>query len=225
MQLCPSSLLSLFSLVACISGTQAVLSWRRLPNNGNTAPPGRRDLALGYDPVMNHLYMFGGRGSSSTGADFWRYDVTANQWTELSPAGPRPSARFSLVSGYSSRLRLFVVATGELLPRSKTFASDIWAYNLSTAAWVRLPDRGNVPEPRYGASGGLHVNGTSMYVTHGFSSRRFSNTLRYDLTQMRWVTEFSGTNPYSATEPKARCLQGGTMVSEDETMFYGGCLR
>ena len=217
-------LLTLLQLVSILSQSSAVLQWRRLPNNGSVVPPGRRDYGAGYDNVNNVLYIFGGRGSTS-GDDLWRYDLNSNNWTRLVPTGRLPPKRFSMVSGYSSRLELFVIATGELLPRAKKFAKDIWAYSPVSNSWTELPARGTPPEARYGATGGLHMNGTSFYVTHGFSRRRYSNTLRYDLVQRRWFTEFSGTHPYSATQPKPRCLQGGTMVSADETMFYGGCLR
>eukprot|EP00117_Sycon_ciliatum_P029402 scpid58184/ scgid23421/ len=210
-------------MLVCLTGTDGQLQWRRLPITSSVSPPVRKDMGVGYDDEKRILYVYGGRGRTS-GSDLWIYNLTSQAWRQLNYIGNGPAARFSMVSGYSAISKQFVVATGELIPRAKRFANDIWSYNITTNRWTELPARGTVPHPRYGATGGLHTNGTSLYVTHGFSRRRYSDTLRYDLSSNRWYTEFGGTNPYSATLPKPRCLQGGTMVTPDETVLYGGCL-
>eukprot|EP00117_Sycon_ciliatum_P025048 scpid60317/ scgid20873/ Nitrile-specifier protein 1 len=198
------------------------LIWTRVLQSG-TKPSARDDFGLGYDPNANVVYLFGGRGDAGIMNDLWRFDLSTRLWRELSPT-QQPPPRFSMISGFYTLGEdgLFVISTGE--GNSKVFFNDVWAYNVNNGSWTELPSDGDVPTKRYGSAGGLHVNGTSLYVSHGFSNRRFSDTSRYDLDKMRWTSVFGGTGEYSATQPHARCLVGSTMAAPDEPVMFGGCL-
>eukprot|EP00117_Sycon_ciliatum_P039017 scpid59324/ scgid28898/ Nitrile-specifier protein 2 len=201
------------------------LTWTIVPQGTAPRPSVRNDFGFGYDPTGNSVYVFGGQGGSGIMNDLWRFDLSTNSWTEVNPTtSARPPVRFSMISGFYTQGPdgLFVISTGE--GSGKVFYNDIWAYNVRTGVWTELSSQGDVPTERYGAAGGLHVNGTALYVTHGFSNRRFSDTVRYDFSESRWITEFGGTHEYSATQPHPRCLLGSTMAGPDEPVFFGGCL-
>ena len=222
-------LLFLAVAVALISRSQALLTWRKITTTG-TAPSGRRDLAIGYDEVNKYLYIFGGRGTSGVTNDLYRLRMgeTPARWEQLHGTKPDsdenfPQRRFSLVSGFYTNRDLFVIATGE--HETRRFYNDVWTYDPSAAKWTKQPNNGKVPETRYGGAGGLHRNGSQIWVSHGFDNKRYSNTFRYDLEGKRWIEEFSGTTPYDRFNPHARCLLGSAMLSATELVFYGGCLR
>ena len=42
------------------------------------------------------------------------------------------------------------------------------------------------PDYRYGSAGGIFPNSTGMFVSMGFSGKRYFDTFRYDTTNMFW---------------------------------------
>ena len=42
------------------------------------------------------------------------------------------------------------------------------------------------PDYRYGAAGGIFPNSTGMFVSMGFSGKRYFDTFRYDTMNMFW---------------------------------------
>ena len=229
--------LTLGAILAAVLACDGQLTWRRIvPSNSSDVPSPRRDSVIGYDPNNQRLYLFGGLGDNFL-SDLWTFDLATSTWTMIhgdqpsdTTTSPRP--RFSIIGGFYPRGQpgsndgLFVISTGE--GARKVFYNDVWAFNVSrgntVSSWRELPSVGDVPTERYGSAGGIHVNGSALYVTHGFSNRRFSDTLRYDLESLRWRRVFDGSDEYTAVKPHPRCLMGSTMVGPESPVFYGGCL-
>eukprot|EP00117_Sycon_ciliatum_P029084 scpid63705/ scgid0791/ Putative ferric-chelate reductase 1 homolog len=218
--------------VALLLGTlflptcRSQLTWTSLTETQSlTRPSARHDFGFGYDPDKNTAYLFGGIADDGIKNDLWSLNLTSATWNRLGDAiTPQPPARFSMLSGVYTQGpdTLFVISTGQ--GSGRVFFNDIWAYSVTAGSWKQLAKRGDVPDTRYGAAGGLHVNGTSFYVSHGFSNRRHSDTSRYDMREQRWIRIFSGASKYSSTKPHPRCRVGTTMAGVDEPVLYGGCL-
>ena len=72
-------------------------------------------------------------------------------------------------------------------------------------------------------------NGDYVYISHGFSTVRYSNTFRADIRgtsgNLKWDEQFSGTNEYNPNAPHARCLVGTAQISNTNFVMAGGCLH
>jgi hypothetical protein len=97
------------------------------------APPSPRNfVAMAYDPGVDRVILFDGRGL----ADTWAYDLEADTWSELSPA-TNPGARLNSAMVYepiAERLVLFGGTRANVAnPRG-----DTWAFDAVTNAWTEL---------------------------------------------------------------------------------------
>ncbi|XP_033751539.1 uncharacterized protein LOC117335568 isoform X2 [Pecten maximus] len=218
-------------LLTCTCGQ---LEWQQIASPSLTPEP-RRDAGLGYDATRNQLVLFGGRPWSDN--DTWIFDISAGTWRSVNTA-VQPASRFSFVSGLQGDY--FYIAMGEGLNRQ--FYNDIWHFSLVTETWEELPAQkrpshlsasqwdesmGPRPEARYGAAGGIHSLGSSLFVNQGFSTRRYFDTYSYNVLNQSWSAEYcsdSTCNPYNPSYPHARCLHAGAMVSPHEFVMFGGCM-
>jgi hypothetical protein len=205
-----------FTLPLIIS---AQLKWTKL-SSVNRGPSPRRDIAIGYDSKNKEILVYGGRGGRIF-SETWAFDLISLEWRELNTSNDI-GRRFSVVSGVWNNG--FYVATGQV---GSQFFDDMWRLDLSTLVWRQLPSGSSKPEKRYGAAGGFfqHGNSSLFYLTHGFASKRYSNTFVYDVSKNEgWKEIFEGTSSYNPNYPHARCLHSATMLSTHKFVMYGGCL-
>jgi len=187
-------------------------TWSQVQPLG-TIPPARRDHSLVIDSEGRMVFLFGGRAGSQQLDDLWAYDVAANTWTQLAPAGAFPPARFGHNAVFDAAGARMLVFGGQA---GGSFFNDIWAYGVRDNSWRSLSASG--PSPRYGA-GGAGVSG-SLYLSHGFTDRgRFDDTWAFSLTNDQW-TEVS---PGQGGRPVKRCLM--RIVDDPQrgrVLLYGG---
>jgi len=175
--------------------TLASPRWGRLPEAGLIPAP-RHDHSLVTDG--QRLYLFGGRDSSPLG-DFWVYNLTTAQWSQVAAAGP--PARFGHNAGYdpaSSRMLVFGGQAGG-------FFNDVWAYAPTSGTWREIPFHDS-PAPRYGAASALDSDGR-LVVSHGFT-----DTGRFDDTWVMGVPAgdaWVDLSPPAGERPIKRCLTRG----------------
>jgi len=188
----------------------------------------RRDAGIGYDPSRNNIIIFGGRGSS-TFDDTWTFNLNSKTWTKINKTRDKngnviPENRFSMV--YGSKGQYFYVSTGEgKLNGERAFYNDINRFDFSTQKWEKLEPKTSLrPEKRYGSGGGVYPTGNGLYVTHGFTGERYSNTYKFVFETQKWQRKFDGTNSYDPRFPHSRCLHSAVMSDVDELVMYGGCL-
>jgi len=200
------------------------LKWVELKSN-STPPAGRRDAGIGYDASSNQVAIFGGKAGSILG-DTWLFNITSMTWSKVADTKDKdgnvvPAKRFSMV--YGSQNNYFYVSTGE--GSARVFFDDVNRFDFTTRKWEVLNTTTSLrPEKRYGSGGGVHPSGTGLYVTHGFSGVRYSNTLKFTFQTQKWEMKFAGTNSYNPSYPHSRCLHSSAMTEEDELVMYGGCL-
>ncbi|XP_060068247.1 uncharacterized protein LOC132548400 [Ylistrum balloti] len=224
-------------LFSCIDGQ---LEWQEVPTASSTPDP-RRDAGLGFDVTRNQLILFGGRPWTTD--DTWIFNISSGTWRSVSTA-VHPAARFSFVSGLQGDY--FYVSMGEGLNRQ--FYNDIWRFSLITETWEELSAQqsdhlryvntsvlasrddkllSTRPEARYGATGGIHSQGFTLFVSQGFSSRRYFDTYSYSVSSQGWSEEYCAgytCNPYNPSYPHARCLHAGAMAAPHQLVIFGGCL-
>ena len=88
-------------------------------------PAGRTVHGAWWDSGLSRMFIFGGFSYASGNVqleDTWSWEGTTPGWTNVSPAGHRPSARYSLASTYDANLMRGVVEggviTGDVLVNS-----------------------------------------------------------------------------------------------------------
>jgi hypothetical protein len=187
--------------------------WSELSPSG-PAPDPREDHTWTLDEAASTAYLFGGRADDVASNELWRYDLATDAWTQLSPAGDVPSARFGHVAAWAEGVGL-IIWSGQAGP---AFFTDVWVYNPSADAWRELPAGGDVPPARYGSCGGIGPDGR-LWISHGFTEDRgrFSDTRAYDFSTNSWqdMTPEGG-------RPVDRCLHDCFWTADGRLVLYAG---
>ena len=124
-----------------LSGTP---TWTQLAPAGSLPTPRFAHSAI-YDSEHDRMIVFGGYGSARLN-DVWALIFSDSlAWTQLSPGGTPPAARYAQSAIYDSVQDRMVVCGGF----AGGFLGDVWALSLSdSVAWSELTPAGTAPEPR-----------------------------------------------------------------------------
>lgn len=77
-------------------------------------PTPRMRFSMIYDEAIDRVVLFGGTNDSSIFGDTWEWDPDKRTWSEVTPAGPKPSARFSATMVYNSVCMKGVLLGGQM---------------------------------------------------------------------------------------------------------------
>jgi hypothetical protein len=101
-------------------------------------PTGRYFTSLVYDAGNHRVTVFGGQTAIARVNESWVYDLWTNEWTQLSPGGTLPSARYGsagIYDGANDRMLVFGGNDGAV-------RNDVWALEgLSDAMTGAQPPR------------------------------------------------------------------------------------
>jgi hypothetical protein len=189
---------------------QGSLTWTRI--DAGPGPRPREDHTWTVDGDGDAAYLFGGRSSGEVYGDLWRYDLAADSWSRLEPAGSSPAARFGHTATWVDGIGV-VIWSGQA---GEDFFDDLWAYDPGEDAWRELPGGGDRPAPRYGSCAALASE--RLLVSHGFTDEgRFDDTRAYDLATATWtdVTPSGG-------RPVERCLHDCISTTDGRFVLFGG---
>ena len=111
---------------------------------GKSAPVGRFDAAMAYDPADGYVVLFGGRGSHGLLGDTWAY--ASGRWTNLTPVVPNasnaPSPRSGAALAYDPGDGYLVLFGGST---STGHVNETWTFR--SGNWTRLAVA-SAPSPR-----------------------------------------------------------------------------
>jgi hypothetical protein len=135
----PSSLNDVWAL--SLAGTPV---WTQLTPSG-TPPSARSAHSAIYDPARDRMVVFGGDSGSYLN-DVWALSLAGTPaWTQLTPSGTPPSARYEHSAIYDPVRDRMVVFGGY----SGSYFNDVWALSLAgTPAWMQLTPSGTPPSTR-----------------------------------------------------------------------------
>jgi hypothetical protein len=187
-------------------------TWTPLAVDGG--PAAREDHTWTVDGDGAVAYLFGGRDGATVYGDLWAYDLAADAWSALAPAGSLPPARFGHEAAWVDGTGVVIFA-GQA---GSAFFNDLWAYDPGAGTWRQLPASGAVPVARYGTCAALGPDGR-LWISHGFTSDgiRFADTVAYDFATGIWTEE----TPL-ADRPIARCLHGCWWTDDERLVLYAG---
>jgi hypothetical protein len=183
--------------------------------NVGAGPSAREDHTWTVDPTGRVAYLFGGRAGDQALDDLWRFDLHADAWTQLTPLGPGPGARFGHVAVWDETAGL-IVWSGQ--QSANLFFDDIWLYDPVDNVWQPLPGNGDKPLARYGSCGSIGPDG-ALWTSHGFThdEGRFNDTHSYDLASGRWFDQTP-----TGQLPVDRCLHDCFWTTAGSLLLYAG---
>jgi hypothetical protein len=142
-------LLLCLELTACGCSSQTARAvtgtWSQLPSASAQVPPARSEYCAAYDPKTQRLIVFGGEtltegAAMAVSGETWAYDPATNEWANLHPSGPVPSARGNCVMAYDPQSGKMLMYGG-VPSLSAAPAGDLthtWAYDTLTNTWSDL---------------------------------------------------------------------------------------
>jgi hypothetical protein len=168
-------------------------TWTPLAPTG-PGPSAREGHTWTADPSSGLAYLFGGQDDQGVLGDLWAYDLGADAWTKLSPAGPGPAARSGHAAVWVDGVGLVVFAG-----QSKSGAplADLWAYDPDAGLWHQLAPSGDAPAARTGSCAAVGPDGR-IWISHGSTGdgTASADTWAYDPSADAWSDETpSGSGP------------------------------
>lgn len=187
--------------------------WSAISPSGSTPAP-RSGQSWTVDPSSAVAYLFAGRGEGSDFGDLWAYDLTADAWSRLEPAGDRPAPR-------RDQAAVWVDGLGLVMFGGRTDSGvldDFWAYDPSANAWRTLDVAGSRPGARSGACVAPRVDGR-FWLLGGQSADGsvFADTWEYDPGPSTWTQR-----PATAEIPAGRSSAACWWTADDRFVVYGG---
>jgi hypothetical protein len=161
------------------------------------------------------VILFAGKGRDYYN-DTWAYAAATNAWSNLSPAGPLPPARFGHAMAYSSATGR-VVAFGGALEATGQPAGDTWTFDPAADAWSQAQPAVAPPPRLYPAMVDDPATGTEILFGGWTGSNAFNDTWTFDPRTGTWADR------KPAAAPPARW--GASMVYDptaDRVILFGG---
>jgi predicted small integral membrane protein len=201
-----------------LAGTPA---WTQLTPSG-TPPSGRAGHSAIYDPVRDRVMVFAGYSSSGLN-DVWALSLASTPtWTQLTPSGTPPSARYRPSAIYDPVRDRMVVFGGW----SGTFINDVWALSLTgTPVWTQLTPSGTSPSVRVYHTAIYDPVRDRMVVFGGLSGSVLPGFSYLDDV---WALSLAGTPAWtqlipSGTSPSARYNPSAIYdLVRDRMVLFGG---
>ncbi len=109
--------------------------WTKKTPSSTSNPLSRSGKGLVY-AGNNKVILFGGSGGYPTFYnDIWEYDITANEWTEITPTGDIPSARtyFGMSMVSEDKFLVFGGVDDQL-----DYIGDTWEYDITANEWTEF---------------------------------------------------------------------------------------
>jgi N-acetylneuraminic acid mutarotase len=178
------------------------------------SPPARWGHALAYlggDQVL----LFGGSpdGSNFLG-DTWVYDLSANTWTQKSPASA-PSWRYhhALAGFGDGTVLLFGGYYG-------TYSDETWVYDLRGNTWTELEPKAAPPARTQHALAAM-IDGQALLFGGWDGATYLGDTWVYDLIANTWQNQAPIASPSARAKP-AMVAIGGLLQGSDRVLLFGG---
>jgi len=189
----------------------AEATWLEL--NKGTTPGGRTGHALVYDAARGKLVLFGGNDGSNR-QDTWEWDGAAGTWTERTPSGPKPSARYDHAMEYDSARGRVVMFGGY----DGNVKQDIWEWDGATGTWTDRTPAGTKPTARQSPAIAYDSARGRVVVFGGTGLGNWQDTWEWDGTTGTWTERtLSGEKP-SARQYHAMTYDRG----RGRVLLFGG---
>jgi len=215
-------------------------------NVGQDLPEERRDYAIGYSTDQDEIIIYGGRTTDNRIlSDTWIFSMSSRSWRKPSSLqteiGVHPPGRYGMVYGNdqppSNSFRNAFVITGGKGDNGQLY-NDVWSFDFIRESWVEIKATGNLPEPRYGAIGGIDLTKLSylnqiseeyLIYSHGRNDNEyFTDTYILKLSGRSQQGDYSQLTAEwikleTSHAPDLKDGATGSILSSDRLVAFGGC--
>ena len=166
-------------------------TWIRLAT-ANTPPSGRFVHTAIYDTPQDRMIVFAGIGASGAFNEVWSLSmVPTSAWTQLSPSGTPPSARYAHAAIFDPVRDRMVVFGGF---DGANPLNDVWTLSLSgSPIWNPITPSGTPPSARYRMSSIYDSVNDRMLIFGGSTSTTLMNDV--------WALSLAGTPAWTKLTP------------------------
>lgn len=185
-------------------------------------PTARFGAATAFDHASGVFVLFGGRSGANVLDDTWVFDRRTFTWTEVTPAGIPPTARFehcmaTVPSQYRPTNNVYLVG-GHTGGANDTFhpMNEIYIYD-STGDWNLVLATGTPPPPRYAATWVAALESEEIYLYGGIDENNnvLSDMWSYDIPGNAWQPVTPIGTPIPRAYHQGAAYPGGVL-------YYGG---
>ena len=163
-----------------------------------TNPPPTRDRFGGiYDPTNQDFIVFGGYNAVSGPLnDLWKYSIPNNTWTQLSPSGGPPTARFRFQVALDSHNRSLYVFGGY---DNNAYRNDLWKYDIAANTWTQLSPTGGPPSARANHHTCYDPWSRNIIIHGGVDAAGVKSDLwKYNVASNTWTDTAASSPPASS---------------------------
>lgn len=162
------------------------VSWTQMQPTSN--PGERHTFAICYDTLRDVIVMFGGANNGYTpSSETWEYAPTTNTWTQASPAGAVPTARWGCHMVYDLSRGRCVLHGGY---SGAGFTPDTWEWD--GIAWTQVTTT-NSPSPRDRFGFAYDIARGKCVLFGGIGAAASDETWEYDGSN--WTQIVTPTTP------------------------------
>jgi hypothetical protein len=162
---------------------------------------------IGGDQVL----LFGG-WDDGYDDETWVYDLSADTWTQQSPAA-HPSARQAHAMSYIGGDQVLLFGGCD----DDGWCGDTWVYDLSADSWTQ---QSPAPHPSARTHHSMSYIGGDQVVLFGgtpYFGLPYDDTWVYDLSADTW------TQQSPSSSPSARYGHATAYIGGDQVLLFGGC--
>lgn len=179
---------------------------------GDPLPPGTRtEASIAYDSHRGRAVLFGGRDASNNLlGDTWEWDGATNTWTQITPPGYTPRARWGHALAYDAARRKTVLYGGYAGNLDQDAMRDTWTWD--GVSWTRVGTQAEAhPEPRFGhhMAFDAHRGRVVLYGQFGqwnlgpIGGPNYSSGNTWEWDGSTWTQAQGGGGTFSSDDPKS----------------------
>ncbi len=194
-------------------------SWQELMTTGSQPPPTASASAI-IDEANYRLLVFGGESSMGLTNSVWSLDLTTLCWSQISPQGTPPAARFAHSAVYDGVSQRMIVFGGQ----STTVYNDVWSLSLvlGSETWQELTPTGVQPGGRTRHFCSYDNLNNDMVIGFGFAYPGYyvlyNDIWKLDLSTLAWQEIFWTGCPVQGRRGAASAFNPGSQ----KIVIFGG---
>ncbi|MBI5527158.1 MAG: hypothetical protein HY897_12555 [Deltaproteobacteria bacterium] len=177
---------------------------------GGTKPSARYDHTMAYDTARGRVFLFGGNDCTTFKQDALEWNGATGSWTDRTPGGTKPSARWGHAMAYDSgrgRVVLFGGSGG---------GQDTWEWDGTAGTWTDRTPAGAKPSARYDHAM-AYDSARGRVVLFGGSTGG-QETWEWDGAAGTWIDRTPG-----GTKPSPRALHAMVYdMGRGRSVVFGG---